>query len=393
VSRRREGRAAPDDVLVGWGRGLLAAELTTGVPSGAHLRPAGSDPSTADPLHLVVEALVRHGAPGSAADLLQRTSDWTALLARSWDDWGSLLGDLVEQVGAAPADQARTALRSGLIAIGTGLADGHADGSAAWDELLTGLAPSMMGALAGHVDVLTVPLLVGATGVVDPASETALRGLARLSVEDDAAFDRLARALDASVAVRPGEIGELPHRSLPVVVLPAALVAVRNHGPRLRHAVRENAEEDRAAAKAATWDSSVGAVLQLAGRAPLTGMAIGAAEAAVTRWTGFDGHRVSRPDDGPRWSAGDAARRVLRLVATEDEATRERVVVEAARAFVRTEEVLRVPAPRSTPDVSLGRAVLEGAASNSISPSDLRRLPWPGRAVAGVVAGPEATRD
>ena len=394
VSRRSGGRAAPDDVLVGWGRGLLEAERTTGVPSGAHLRPAGSDPSTADPLHLLVGALVRHGAPVSAAELLQRTSDWTALLSRSWDDWGASLGDLVEQAGEAPPEQARTALRSGLIAVGTGLADGHADGSAAWDELLTALAPSLTGALARHVDVLTVPLWVGATGVVDPASETALRGLARLSAADEDAFDRLVRALESSVAVRPGEIGELPDRPLPVVVLPAALLAVRHHGPRLVHALQENAEEDRAAAKAAAWDHSVGAALDLAGgRAPVIGMVIGAAEAAVTRWTGYDGHRVSRPDVGRSWSAEDAAGRVLRLVAPQAEAARERVAEEAARAFVRTGHLLGVPVPRSTPDVPLGRAVIEGALSNSISPSDLRHLTWPGRAVAGVVAGADATQD
>ena len=387
VTRRRGVQAAPDSVLVAWGRGLLAAERDTGVPAGAHLRPAGSDPSTTDPVGLVVESLVRHGAPESAAELLQLSSDWSALLARGWDDWGELLGELVVRAGAAPPEQARTALRSGLVALGTGLADGHADGWPAWDQLVTGLAPSLTASLARHVDVLTVPLWGGATGVVDAVSETALRGLARLSIADIAAFDGLAEALDRSVTLRPGAVGALPDEPIPTIVLPASLVAVRDHGARLIHAVRENAAEDEAASKAAVWDHSIGPFLDVAGRTPLAGMGIGAAEAAVTRWTGFDGHRVSLRDDGPRFTRWLAVGRVLPLVGAEDEATREVVVREASRAYVRMGHLLGVPVPRSTPDVSFVRAVLEGAVPDTLSRRDVVRLRWPGPGVAGLTGG------
>ena len=386
VSRRHGVQAAPAAVLVAWGRSLLAAERATGVPAGAHPRPVGSDPSTADPVALVVEAVLRSGAPESAAELLQRSSDWTALLSRGWDDWGELLGELVVLAAAAPPEQARTALRSGLVALGTGLADGHADGWPAWDLLVAGLAPSLMDALGRHVDVLTAPLWVGATGVVDPVSELALRGLSRLSVEDLAAFARLTGALERSVALRPGALGALPDHALPVIVLPAALVAVNEHGWRLLHAVRENAAEDAAASRAAAWDHSIGLLLALCGgRGPLTGMVVGAAEAGVTRLTGFDGHRVSRPDVGPRLSHWHAVARVQPLVGVEDPMTRERVAVEASRAFARTGNLLGVPVPRSTPDVSFWRAVLEGAVPDSLSRSDLQRLRPPGRAAAALV--------
>ena len=387
MTRRRGVQAAPDTVLVAWGRGLLAAERDTGVPAGAHLRPAGSDPSTTDPVGLVIESVVRHGTPESAAELLQRTSDWTSLLSRGWDDWGELLGGLVVQAGAAPADQARTALRSGLVALGTGLADGHADGWPAWDQLLEGITPSLTTALARHVDVLTVPLWVGATGAVDAVSETALRGLARLSIVDLDEFQRLTEALERSVTLRPGSLGTLPDQPIPTIILPAALVAVHEHGARLIHAVRENALEDEAASNAAAWDHSIGPLLDFAGRTPGAGVAIGAAEAAVTRWTGFDGHRVSRPDRGPRFSSWHAVARVLPLVGPVDEATREQVAREARRAFVRTGHLLGVPVPHSTPDVSFWRAVLEGAVPDSLSRRDVERLPRPGRAVPGVTGG------
>jgi hypothetical protein len=363
----------PPAVAAAWTRSLVREERAAGHPTDLGVAPAGADPSATDPLALLADAVVEQGAARAAADLMSDDDAWTVVLSRFWND-PALRDSLVTTVADAPREAARPALGAGLVALGTGLEDGDPDDWAFVEERITEAAPVLATALLRHPDVLAQPLTRAATGTADPGSVRALRGLAVTVALDEgtdpehrgAVGDRIARALSH------------PHPSaLPVeagagaVAVPAAFVAVRQHGARLAHAMEQHRRRDEAEAKAHLWDWTLGLGFTGAGLAPGLGVPVAVAETVVTDVLGADGsytpgrdrrlhHRlpeaVAAADLGRRGSAHPAAAR------------------EAALAYARTLDVLGTPAAPEETDDSLAAKLVEATTTEVAAGFVGRRL-------------------
>jgi hypothetical protein len=292
------GLAGPPPTLAAaWSRSLVREQRATGAPIDVGVPPAGADPAASDPMALLAAAMVEQRAALEVAELMSDHDSWAVVLSRGWDD-PALRDALVATVADAPPEVASQALRDGLVALGTGLADGDPDDWPFVEERIAQVAPVLTTALLRHPDVLVRPLAGVAAGTADPVSVTALRGLA-VTMALDAGTDagargrvgeRIARALShPHPGVVPGD-GAAPG------VVPAALVAVREHGADLAHAMEQHRRRDEAEAQAHLWDATFGIGFTVAGAVPRWGMVATTLEVLVTDALGTDGSFTNTPD-------------------------------------------------------------------------------------------------
>ncbi len=362
LGARRGVPGPPPQVLAGWGRDLLARERTEGERWSVGARPAGMSPATADPLALVLGALVAEGAGGPAVDLLGAPGAWAGLLRRSWDDQGLVLSDLIELAGAVRTAAAGSVLRGALVQLGTGLVDGDPDNWMVNRAVVETVSPALSAGLVTHLSDLTGLLMVGVEGVVpDDAAARALHGLGYVSVEPAAAatIESALRNWRGDQWAGPGA-GDLPV-ALPSVAVPASFIAVREFGQRLVYVIECFERQDRAARRERIWEATVGLASQLSGRrVPLLGQLVSAAETVLQRTAGWDGRYENGPDRGLRFDAASAAADARAHLDSSDEARAEAVAREAAAAFDRTSRVLRAVDPPEPPRSTFIQALVEG---------------------------------
>jgi hypothetical protein len=382
ASARREGRAGPPPALAAaWAGTLLRLEREDGLRVDTGVRPAGADPLTTDPLALLLDPLVRQRATVETAQLMGDVDAWVVVLGRMWDDGDVLLDGLVSTVADASGDAARPALRSALLGIGAGLEDAD---PADWPvdmDVVSGVAPALAAALARHVDVVRSGLTAAATGVADPDTVTALRGLSVVVALDEQAAWTLHAAVSAPVPPRPG--GDTARAAAT-----AALVAVREHGARLLHAVDQYMRKYAAEGRAVVWDWTFGLSFSILALAPVAGRVSGALEAVVTDALGTDGQFGASPDIGPRFTAADA---VFSAVTDEVGGRDRQVIAEVVvRAFAGTATVLGEPVPPVPTEVPALRDVAEALVGDVVGGAVARRLehrPLLGEAVGGIAGG------
>jgi hypothetical protein len=352
----------PPAVAAAWARSLVREERAAGHATDLGVAPAGADPAATDPLALLADAVVEQRAARAAADLMSDDDAWTVVLSRFWND-PALRDSLVTTVADAPGEAARPALGAGLAALGTGLEDGDPDDWAFVEERIPEVAPVLATALLRHPDVLARPLTGAATGTADPGSVRALRGLAVTVALDEgtdperrgAVGDRIARALSHP---HPGALPVAAGAA--AVAVPAAFVAVREHGARLAHAMEQHRRRDEAEARAYLWDWTLGLGFTGAGLAPGLGVPVAIAGTVLTDVLGADGsytlgrdrrlhHRLPEAV-----AAADLARSGSAHVATARE---------AALAYARTLVALGTPAVPQERDESLAAKLVEATAS------------------------------
>lgn len=170
---------------------------------------------------------MREGDAAAAADLLASPSAWAAALARPWTDGGAALATVVG-LGAHAPGAARTA-RAALQALGEGLAPGTTRSVTADRHTMDTVRDAVGALVAAQIGAVVVGLsrlTVG--GPLDPAADTALRGLGLLvssPAQDDQVTGALATSLRAGA--RAGSAAEVA----------GAYVGVQQYGQRVIHAL------------------------------------------------------------------------------------------------------------------------------------------------------------
>ncbi len=176
----------------------------------------------ADPVAVVVGALVSSGRPEVAAGALDTPAAWSALLARTWSDDGAALADLVAL--AARDGSAPVVATAALVSAGAPFVPGGDHVVTALPATWARVAPELAAVVAAHPELLAGRLL-------DPAAPGAvgvLAGAAALLAEAPAAAV-VVPAVEGMVAgLPPGADG---------AVLVGALAAVRDQGATVAHLV------------------------------------------------------------------------------------------------------------------------------------------------------------
>jgi hypothetical protein len=170
------------------------------------------------------------------------------------------------------------------------------------------------------------------------ALDEGIRGEAR-GVEGD----RIAAAL---APPHPGALGA--DRPAQTAAVPAAFVAVREHGARLAHAMSQHRLQDEAEAKASMWNVTFGIPFTAAEMVPGWGIPAVAAETVVTDVIGTDGSWHNTPDLQRHHSA-------LEAIAAGDAAGGP--VDESLRAYAGTLQALGPPEVPRAPSADLGEKV------------------------------------
>ncbi|MBJ7453708.1 MAG: hypothetical protein JHC71_16730 [Blastococcus sp.] len=276
AAARRSGRPGPPPATVRqWGRQVIAREQALGEPIRERLRPSPALPG--DPLEEVLGRLARADAGPQAAGLLRAEPTWTTLLARPWDDGGAAFAAAVERATAEPG-QGDVVVRSGLRALGVGLAD---DGDPAdWTvdrATAASVAPALADAVAARPEVVAEPLARAAAGAGEQ-DRPLLRGLGHLTTAPDAAA-----VLDRAL----GEPSGAP-------AVQAGYLAVREYGQRLDHALGEFAAQEEAVRRHATTTLVTAGLSFL----PRGGEQVADALTVLSVVVGADGTWDASPDEG-----------------------------------------------------------------------------------------------
>jgi len=231
AAARRQGLAGPPPAAVReWGRQIIGRERELGSEWIISSRSRASFARPGDPLVEVLDRLARADGGRQAAELLGGEPTWSHLLSRSWEDGGAALTAVVERAAAEPGSDGDLVVRSGLRALGIGLAD---DGDpAGWTvdrDTATLVTPALADAVATRPEVVVEPLARAASGEGEQ-DRPVLRGLGYLSAEPEAAvvLDRALSQASGAPAVRAGYL------------------AVREYGQRLDHALHEFAAQEAA---------------------------------------------------------------------------------------------------------------------------------------------------
>ena len=370
------GLAGPPPALAAaWTRSLAQEERATGYPTDLGVAPAGADPYASDPLALLAEAMVEQRAALEVARAMSDRDAWTVVLSRTWNE-PALRDALITTVADAPSEAARPALRNGLVALGTGLEDGDPHDWPFVEDRIKEAAPVLATALLRHPDVVVDPLAGVAAGSVDTVSVTALRGLA-VTVALDAGpvagtggrvGEQIAQALSRP---RPGFLPA--DGSVPDVAVPAAFVAVREHGTRLAHTMEQHRRRDEAEAKAQIWEWTFGIGFTLAGAHPTWGRVAAPVEVLVTDALDTDGSWTNTPDLREHHPATNAlAGAVTGLEPGSPE--RGGAAREALLAYAKTLQVLGTPVPPVAPDDSLGEKLVAAVVGDAVDGAVGRRL-------------------
>lgn len=371
----RSGGAGPQPATVlRWGRQILDRERVlggglTGTRAVDRAYPLSDAMVPSDPMAAVARNLAVVRDPSFAAALLGDTSAWSRLLSRTWDD-AAAFGGLVLRAAEEPGAAGQAVVRSGLQALGSGLAE---DGDPArWTvdrATAAAVAPALGAALARHAEVAVAELRVGgdepsAVGsdshrAATPGSPDALRGLGYLTL-DTVAAAHIGQALAGWAALAPmGLEGTSPEAPLAAVAVPAAYVAVREYGQRLAYAIDGFRVQQRAEQRQLGWNSTVGLLVNvLPARGGIVG---GVLEGPLAVLFGCDGTWEQGPDTGRRFDREVAADVALGMRPTATAAEQELVARQARAAFDRTSQYLGRPAPPESP-----RGDLAGALADSL---------------------------
>ncbi|SNR49168.1 hypothetical protein [Blastococcus mobilis] len=340
----RSGGLRPETIGT-WGRQLLAREHAwDGWRSVERAVPANLRVPPVDPVPLVV-GLLADSEAAEAATFLGGLHVWSAILARSWDDGGAAVADLVERAGAEQGPAGDSAVRAGLRALGAGLADGDPEDWRVDRGTAAAVAPALGRAVAGHIGVAVEALWVGVDGGSGGTSD-ALRGLGHLTLARDAEAS-VAQALYDWARTQPTAFeGTSASAPLPAVAVPAAYVAAKEYGQRLDHALDGFEAQEAAEEKEWWWDHTVG----LVGFAPgAWGVGLGLVEGYLAITLDMDGTWTDPVDAGLSFDGADAASAARAGVAS-DSAEQARAVVDQARAaYERTADVLGRPEPPVSP--------------------------------------------
>ncbi|TFV70170.1 hypothetical protein E4P40_21795 [Blastococcus sp. CT_GayMR20] len=351
VAGRTGGSGGPRPATVaGWARQMLSREHVQGTDVGLGDLPKGFPPEASDPVGQMVGLLAdRHDSAASAA-LLGDGAVWEAALARGWNDGGAALGQVIVSAALQAGEAGADAVRSGLDVIGSSLFEGSPRD---WDvsrRTVAQVAADIGRAVASQVHVAAGALSVGVDGRLVDRQEEVLRGIGYVSLDASAAA-AIGAALQRSLGVVPGSstvAGDgAPH---PVVVLPAAFLAVREYGHRLNHALDGFEAKQRAENVELLWNWTVGLPTTVGGelvrRSPV-GAALSFAEGSAAILFGADGTWDEPVDRGLRFSSADAAEEAR--VRWELRRDVESVARQAEEAFERTGAALGIPAAPVSP--------------------------------------------
>lgn len=337
--------------LAAWGRQVLARERVLGEGAAQRVFREVLDPEIVDRFDvvpLIVEFLGDGRDPGAAADLLAGRHVWDALLARAWDDDGAALGRLVDTAAGAEGPTGDEAVRGGLEALGSGLADHDPDDWTVHRDTAAAVSPAIGEAVARHVSVATDALHAGASGPADGAVGDVLRGLGYLTLDGGAAA-AVERALMTWARAQPVDLSAITTcEPLAVVAVPSAYVAVREYGQRLEFALHGFEEQQAAARREFVWNVTVGLGTEfLPGPFGVVG---GLVEGYVAILLGMDGTWDNGEDGGLRLEQDDAEAAAREGLPPDAQAEAESVTAWARVAFDRTAGALGDPVPPASPE-------------------------------------------
>jgi len=335
-----------------WGAQILVREHRQGLSAANRL-----GPTTPDPVPVVVDRVARSADPAAAAVLLTERQAWDALLARPWPDGAAALATVIGDAAAEPGPAGDAAVRSGLAALGHGLSPRGAGSWTVDRDTAAQLAPSLSSAVTAHAGVAAEVL--GAAGAGAPLAlpdDEVLRGLGYLTLDPEAAAD-VQRAVDAGTAAPT---------PLDAVAVRSALVAVREYGQRLDHALDTFAVLTAAVDRQFTYDVTIrfGAWLfdRTLGRTPGGEVATEFVDAGVDvlAWLlDADGNWEAPPDEGLVFDREDAVAAAAALAPADDPAATEVLGRQARASFDSAASLLGVPRPPD-PDADLRDLLHEG---------------------------------
>jgi hypothetical protein len=279
--------------------------------------------------------------------LLAEPPVWQTLLSRFWPDGGTALGKLIGVAAAAEGPAGDQAVHAGLTAIGDGLFEGDPTGWEVSRRNVAAVAPELGRAVAAHVGVAAEALWVGVDGTQCAGATDALRGLAYLTVDRDAATT-VGRALYDWAG---GEVATAGAADAPALVaavaVPSAFVAAQEYGHRFAYALETYELQEAAELRQMAWSHSVALVPELL--PGIWGQAAGVLEGYAAIALGADGTWENGADRGPRFDSGTGVEQSLAAVdrADVDPAA---VAAQARAAFVRTAGALGDPQPAESPE-------------------------------------------
>jgi hypothetical protein len=379
---RTGGSAGPrSETVVTWARQVLDRERSQAnglIAARAIDRayPLHESRVAEDPMELVVEALVRNEDPGAAASLLRDRQSWDVLLSRSWGGDPAPLRSLVAHAAAADGAAGEVAVRSGLEALGAGLADGDPEDWTVDPGTALALAPTLGGAVARHVDVAVDALSRGVDGRLGTTDGDVLRGLGYLTLDEEAT-----RAIDGALhewaLLQPVALaGHSPSSPLPAVAVPAAFVATREYGQRLAYALHGFEQQQAAERRSDVWDATIGLASNFVRRAG-PGIAVGLTVDYAAILFDFDGTWDNGRDEGRFFDGTDAAAAVLAECGAGDERDLHATAAQARATYARTLEALGLPKPPESPQTDWAaplRKAVADAGLNQVSDVAKRAL-------------------
>lgn len=366
------GHRLQSDVVVNWGRQLIACESAWAREVGSVALAGGGSPPP-DPLTLVVRSLADERDTAAVLSLFGAPRAWDVLLGRFWSDGGAALSDAVDLVAAAPGESGGAVVRSGLVALGAGLSDGDPRDWTVRPRTAAAVAPALARAVAAHVDVATDALEVGIDGRLGGGRGDVLRGLGYVTLDRGAAA-QVERALLAWARVQPRALDGMSSTGpLAAVAILSAYLAVEQYGQRLAYAMHGFDEQHAAEGRQALWNYTIGLVVDaLPGWGGVVG---GVAAGGLSILLRTDGTWANGPDRGLVFDRRDAANLVVRAVPGEAGVEAE-LGRQAAAAFSRSQAALGVPLPPASPDQDLQAPGLDAVSAHrrDLAESMARRL-------------------
>lgn len=335
-----------------WARQLLlreqAQDMPTGLPSPA--MPWRED--ARDPVRLAVGILAQGGDPAAASALLGDDRVWEALLDRYWGDGGTALGDLVAEASRDVGPAGDRAVRLGLRTIGGGLVEGDPSDWTVDRDVLAAVSPALGDAVAAHVGVAADALASVASEGGGEDTGDVLKGLGYVTVDRQAAVV-VERALTEWAGAQPhGLAGSSRAEPLPAVAVPAAFLAVQEHGQRLTYALDGFELQEEAQSREAWWNLTAGLLLEGISYLPFKPVAIVAdvVGAYAPVLLDMDGTFEQGPDRGSRYSADVAGANALAALPPELSARADAVQAQSEASYRRAEGRLGAPAAPTSPE-------------------------------------------
>jgi hypothetical protein len=315
-------------------------------------------PELSDPTELALGVLAERGDVTVSAWLLDDTRIWEALLRRTWGDGGAAFGMLVTQAGLEPGVAGGQAVRTGLQAVGGGLA---ADDPADWAvnrDTLAVIAPALGAAVAEHVSVAVNALQVGVDGRHSGDRLDVLRGLGYVTLDRGAAAE-IEQALHGWALLQPHSlVGTSRLSPLPAIAVPSAFLAVQQFAQRSDYALDGLEAREEAENRELGWDMTVGLFTQLI--PGYLGVAAGVLEGYAAIWLDMDGTWENGEDRGLVFDRDDAATAALAQLPPGQAEDLRAVTRQAQAAFDRTATALGERRPPESPSVDYLEPLLGG---------------------------------